>query len=224
HFPGEPREGQVASHWDASPLGLLPGQSATFRFAAYDNNAVSGRGVAYSPSFELKFPSLSEMYQALDQTHAGVQQNLEKLADQTRELQKQLEKLERQAPKPGPTSSPAYERSQEVKNALDHQQEISQQMNKALGDLQKSLEQAAERDAFHEELQRKLNELAELMKQIQSEDFKNALRKMQEALEKMDRRAMEQQIPEWKDRNKEMLSNLERTIDLLKNLRQEEQL
>jgi hypothetical protein len=223
-FPGEPREGQVASHWDASPLGLLPGQSATFRFAAYDNNAISGRGVAVSPTFELRFPSLTEMYHALDETHASVQQNLEKVADQARDLQKQLERMERQAPKPGATSSPAYERSQEMKSALERQQQISEQLNKSLGDMQKSLEQSAERDAFREELQRKMQELADLMKQVQSPEFKAALQKMQEALEHMDRHAMEQQLPEWKDRNKEMLANLERTIELLKNLRQEEQI
>jgi len=223
-FSGEPREGEVQSHWDASGLGLLPGETASFRFAAYDNNAISGRGMALSPVFELRFPSLSEVYKSIEETHAGVQQSLEKLADQTRDLQKTLERMERQAPKPGATSTPAYERSQEMKSALERQQEITQQMNQALSDLKQSLEQAAERDAFKDELQRKMQELTELMKQIQSPEFKEALRKMQEALERMDRRAMEQQLPEWRDQNKEMLGNLERTIELLKNLRQEEQL
>ena len=223
-FAGQPREGEVRSRWDASGLGLLPGESASFRFAAYDNNAISGRGLALSQVFELRFPSLSEVYKSIEETHAGVQQSLEKLADQTRELQKNLERMERQAPKPGAQSSPAYERSQDMKSALERQQEINQQMNQALSDLKQSLEQANERDAFHDELQRKMQELADLMKQIQSPEFKEALRKMQDALERMDRRAMEQQLPEWRDQNKEMLANLERTIELLKNLRQEEQI
>jgi hypothetical protein len=69
-----------------------------------------------------------------------------------------------------------------------------------------------------------MQELAQLMKQIESPEFKEALRKMQEALERLDRRAMEQQLPEWREQNREMLANLQRTIELLKNLRQEEQL
>jgi len=226
-FPGEPREGQVVSHWDASALGLLPGETASFRFALYDNNAVSGRGVGYSPVFELKFPSLSEMYKDLDQTQAGAQQTLEKMADQARDLQKTLERMERQAPRQQPsnsTSNPSFERAQEMKSALERQQQISDQVNQAIGDLKQSLEKGAERDAFRDELQRKMREMSELMKQIQSPEFKNAMKKMQEALEKMDRRAMEQQLPDWREQNKEMLSNLERTIELLKNLRQEEQI
>ena len=226
-FAGQPREGQVVSRWDASTLGLLPGDQASFRFALYDNNAVSGRGVGYSPVFELRFPSLTEMYKNLDQSQASVQQTLEKMADQTRDLQKTLERMERQAPRQQPSSqqsNPSFERAQEMKSALERQQQITQQMNQALGDLQQSLEKGAERDAFREELQRKMREMAELMKQIQSPEFKAAMKKMQDALEKMDRRAMEQQLPEWREQNKEMLANLERTIELLKSLRQEEQL
>ncbi|MEO5617650.1 MAG: hypothetical protein ABIS67_07745 [Candidatus Eisenbacteria bacterium] len=223
-FAGEPREGQVASRWDASQLGLLPGEQASFRFALYDNNRVNGPGVALSPVFELRFPSLGELYRNLDETQAGVQQALEKVAEQTRELQKNLERMERQAPRANATSTPAFERSQEMKSALERQQDISKQMNQAVGELKQSLEQAVERDAFREELQRKLQEMAELMRQIESPEFRETMRKMQEALERMDRRAMEQHLPELREQNKEMLANLERTIELLKNLRQEEQL
>jgi hypothetical protein len=223
-FGGEPREGQLRSRWDASGLGLLPGQEATFRFALYDNNAVSGRGVALSPTFALRFPSLSELYKNIDDTHAGVQQSLEKLSEQTKDLQKTLERMERQTPRPGATQTPAFERSQEMKSAMERQVEITQKMDQALGDLRQSLEQSQEREAFHEELQRKMQQMADLMRQIQSPEFKDALKKMQDALEKMDRRAMEQQLPEWKEQNREMLANLERTLELLKNLRQEEQL
>jgi len=223
-FAGEPREGQIASHWDASSLGLLPGEQASFRFALYDNNRVSGPGVSLSPVFELRFPSLSEMYRNLDESQSNVQQTLEKVAEQTRELQKNLERMERQAPRANTTSQPSFERSQEMKSALERQQQISQQMNQAVGELKKSLEQGTERDAFREELQRKLQEMAELMRQVESPEFREAMRKMQEALERMDRRAMEQQLPEWREQNREMLANLERTIELLKHLRQEERL
>ncbi|TMQ70883.1 MAG: hypothetical protein E6K80_07145 [Candidatus Eisenbacteria bacterium] len=60
------------------------------------------------------------------------------------------------------------------------------------------------------------------MKQIQSPEFKDALKKMQQALENLDRRALEQQMPDWRAQNQELLNNLERTLELLKKLREEE--
>ncbi len=62
------------------------------------------------------------------------------------------------------------------------------------------------------------------MSQIQSPEFKDALKRIQQALENLDQRALDQSMGEWRKQNQEMLNNLERSIDLLKRLREEEKL
>ena len=224
HFPAQPRDAQVAAQWDASHLGLLPGEAATFRFALYDNNRVGGRGVALSPTFQLRFPSLAELYDKIDERQGGVQNTLEKVAEQSRELQKALDRMARQQATPAPQNAQAFERSEELKSALQREQEMSQKLDQAQQELHQSLEQAAERQSFSEELTRKLKEMAELMKQIQSPEFREAMRRLQQALENLDRRQLEQTLPEWRARNQEMLTRLDRSIELLKRLRAEERL
>ena len=224
-FDQKPREARYAGHWDASVLALLPGETATFRFQLFDDNAVSGRGVAVSPTFELRFPSLTELYDHVDQTQSGVQSTLEKAAEKTRELQKSLDRMSRQvAPRGVPSSNPAHERNEELKNALDRQQDISQQIDQASEKLRESIEQAAEREAFNQQIAAKLKEMSELLQQIQSPEFREALKRMREALERLDQRPTEQNLPAWREQNKDMLENLERTLALLKMLRQEEKL
>ena len=224
-FEKQPREARYEGHWDASALALLPGETATFRFELFDDNAVSGRGVAVSPSFELRFPSLAELYEHVDATQGGVQTTLEKAAEKTRELQKSLDHMSRQATQRAtPSTSPTHERSEELKNALDRQQDISQQIDQASEKLRESIEQAAEREAFNQQITAKLKEMAELLQQIQSPEFREALKRMRESLERLDHRPVEQQLPQWRDQNREMLENLERTLALLKLLRQEEKL
>jgi hypothetical protein len=220
-FAGEPREAHVVSHWDAAALGMLPGESATFRFALYDNDAF-GRGVAYSPAYTVRFPSLAELYQHVGDQQQATQGALEKVAEQSRELQKKLDQLSRQAA--ATPNSNSFERREEMKSALDRQQDLSQKLDQASQDLRQSLEQAAERKAFNDELTRRLKELAQLTSQIQSPEFKDALKRIQKALENMDRRALEENLPDWKKQNEQMLSNLERSIELLKRLREEENL
>jgi hypothetical protein len=223
-FGGEPREARFESHWDAAPIGLLPGESASFRLVLFDDNAVSGRGSAVSPVFELRFPSLADLYQNIDDRQQGAQQSLEKVTEQAHELQKTLDKLSRQQPREESAPSSSFERSEELRSALQRQQEIGRQIDQAAQQLQQSIEQAAERDAFHEDLMNKLRQVNELVQQIQSPEFKEALRKMQQALENLDRRALERQMPEWRADNKQLLENLERTLELLKKLREEERL
>jgi hypothetical protein len=223
-FPARPRDARFESSWDASPLGLLPGQSASFRFVLFDDNAVSGRGRAVSPTFELRFPSLADLYQGVDERQAGAQRTLERVAEQARELQKTLDKLARQQPRQESPPSSSFERSEELRSAMQRQTEVGRQIDEATEGLRRSLEQAAERQAFDQELMRKMREVHELLQQIQSPEFKEAMRKMQQALENLDRRSLERQIPEWRAENRELIENLERTLELLKKLREEERL
>ncbi|HTM57194.1 MAG TPA: hypothetical protein VL123_02140 [Candidatus Udaeobacter sp.] len=220
-FAGEPREGHVVSQWDAAALGLLPGESATFRFALYDNDAF-GRGVARSGSYTVRFPSLGELYKNVSDRQQVAEGALEKVAEQARELQKKLDQLSRQAA--ATPSSGSFERHEELKSALDRQQDLAQRADQAAQDLAKSLDQAAERRAFSQDLANKLREMQQLVSQVQSPEFREALKKIQQALEKMDSRAAEQALPDWRKRNQEMMNNVDRSIELLKRLREEESL
>jgi hypothetical protein len=222
-FREEPREARASARWDAAPLALLPGESGAFRFVAFDNARPGARGRAISGEFRVRFPSLGDLYAALDQKQDNVAKALEKAAEQTKELQKSLDKLQRQ-PQAGGQQNPSFERAEEMKKAAERQQSVAQQVNEAAAEMRESLEQAAERQAFQEQLQSKLKEMSELLKEVQSPEFKDALKKMQEALQKMDRRAMEETLPKMQQENKDMLQQLERSLELLKQLREEERL
>jgi hypothetical protein len=222
-FAGGPREIRAGARWDAASLALLPGQSASFRFLLFDD-APGGRGVATSATYELRFPSLAELYQDLERGQESVQGTLEKVADRAQELQKSLDKLARQAPTPAAGSPRSFERQEEVKSAIDRQQDLSRQIDEASRQLREGLEQATERRAFDEQLTRKLRELAQVMDQIQSREFKEAMRRLQEALENTQPRPPEPGLQDWRRQNEQLLKNLERTLDLLKRLRQEERL
>ena len=218
-FAGRPREAEVRARWDATALALLPGETATFRFVLFDD----GRNRSESQVFELRFPSLADLYEQIDETQGGVQKTLEKVVDQAKELQKSLDKLARQQPR-SQTATPAFERSEELKSNLERQQDLAKQLDQAAEGLRESIEKAGEREAFNDELERKLKEMAELMEQVQSKDFREAMKRMQQAMQDLDKQALENQLPEWKQNNKEMLQNLQRTLELLKKLREEERL
>ena len=222
-FRDEPREARAAARWDASALALLPGESGVFRLVAFDNARPGPRGRAVSGEYRLRFPTLTDLYASLEQRQESVAKALERAAEQTREVQKSLERLQRQPQVPG-RQAPSFERAEEMKKAAERQQAVAQQVNEAANEMRESLEQAAERQAFEEQLQKKLREMSEILKDIQSQEFKDALKRMQEALQKMDRRAMEESLPQLQEKNKDLLQQLERSLELLKQLREEERL
>jgi hypothetical protein len=223
-FNARPREARVVSRWDASALALLPGETASFRFELLDDNTIPGPGRAVSPTFQLRFPSLAELYERVDGKQADAQTTFEKVTEKARELQKSLEKLTRQTPRTAQPSTQSFERSEEMKSALERQQELGQRIDDAARQLRESLDESTERRALDEQLTRKMEELNALVREVQSKEFREALKRMQEAMEKMDRKALETELPEWREENQKMLANLERTIELIKKLREEEKL
>jgi hypothetical protein len=222
-FADEPREARANARWDASPLSLLPGESGVFRFVALDNARPGARGRATSAEFRVRFPSLRDLYTSLDKRQDKVAETLEHAQEQTRELQKSLDKLQRTPPSQN-AQTPSFERAAEVKRTAERQQAVAEQVRDAAREMRETLDQATERQAFQEQLQRKLKEMSELLKDVQSPQFKDALKRMQDALEKMDRRAMEESLPKLQQENKDMLQQLQRSLELLKQLREEERL
>ncbi len=221
---GGAREAHVSKAWDASAVALLPGETASFRFALWDNDGF-GRNVARSAVFELRFPSLADLYDHVDQQQSDAQKSLEQVQQQAKELQKSLDQMSRQAPAPQSGSQPqSFERREEMQKSLDRQQALSKQIDQASQQLRESLAQAAERHAFDEQLTRKLQEMAQLLDHIQSKDFRDALQKLQQAMQQLDRRSADQSLQQWKQQNQELMKNLERTVELLKKLREEEHL
>lgn len=222
-FAGAPREAEVEHRWDASVLGLLPGQVAAFRFELDDNNVVSGPGRAVSPVFQVRFPSLADLYDRVDQRQSEAQSALKAVAEQAKDLQKSIDKLSHDV-RPAPAPGTNFEKREELKSALARQQDLAKRIEDTAREVHESLAEAAERQVFDDQVMRKLQEIGELMKQIQSQELKDAVRKLQESLEKMDRRDLTQNLQQWRDENQRMLQNLERTAQLLKELREEEKL
>src|SRR5439155_12781214 len=141
-FTGAPREAALQRAWDASALALLPGESGSFRLVLEDNNVVSGPGRAVSPEFEVRFPALSELYRNIEERQGGAQKSLEKVAEQARELQKTLDKLNREV-RATTTDPGSFEKSEELKSALQRQAELSQQVDASVQQVRQSLEMAA---------------------------------------------------------------------------------
>ncbi len=221
-FPAVPREVEAAGRWNAGGLGLLPGESAAFRFQLFDDDAF-GRGVAVSPVFQLRFPSLAELYENIERGQDSVRSTLDETARHARELQESLDRIARQAPA-DPAQSRSFERREEVRGALDRQQEMSRRLDEAADQLRESLAQAAERRAFDERLMDRMRELARVMDEIQSPELRAALQRLQQSLDGVTPRTPETGLRDWQRQSREMLRNIERTLELLQRLRQEEKL
>lgn len=225
-WSGEPNETQAAAIWDLSPLGLLPGQEVTFFLEVRDNDRVSGPKATRSPPLVVRFPLLSEIYEEIEAEHATAADQLERARRDAEELARQVEDANRELDRqrPGRQSGSSWEKQQAARDVAERQQEIADRLSEMQESFERAAESAAEHDVFRQEILAKMQEIARLMRELESPELRDAMQKLQEAIENSDRRAMEEAMRQLELNQKELLENLERTKELLERIRQEERL
>ena len=76
------RSVSVAYTWDVDPIGIFPGEVLAYYVQALDNDNVSGPNIGKSPTYTLRFPSLSELYDSVATDQETEQRGLEDLVDE----------------------------------------------------------------------------------------------------------------------------------------------
>ena len=215
NWPDQPRDASAGVDWDASQLALLPGQSATFHLELADN----GPNVTVSRTFSLRFPLLSELYKTLEQQHDSTTASLEQTARDQKELQKQVEDLAKSLQNERQVD---WEKQQAAKDAAEKQKQLADQVSKAADALEQRASTAEEHKAYEDQLLAKMQELSKLVADLKNEDMKRALDELSKKVGQMDPRQLQQQLKDLAQQQKETLAGLERSIELMKKLRQEE--
>ena len=218
-WPERPREASLGADWDASPLGLLPGKSATFHFELRDNDAVGGPNVTVSRTFTLRFPLLSELYDAMGEQHEETQAALEETKKKAEEVARQTEALARSLQNERELT---WEKKQAAREAAEAQKELARQIAEQAEALEQQASAASERQAYQQQLLDKMQELSKLVSELQNEELRRSLEELNQRIEKTDPRQLQQQMKDLAQQQKEMLEGLERSIELMKKIRQEE--
>ena len=177
---------------DVSDWELLPGDEVRYYARATDNAPGSQRST--TREYVLRMPDASELRRGAQEQLEEMAQRLEELAaeaDQKAEETKDLERAgaanrdpEQNAPgKPAPGEEMGFQEKEEIRKALEGQQELTGQVDSLRAELealQKAMEEAGQADPS---LKEDLKELQELLAQIASEQLEQRLEELAEGLD-----------------------------------------
>ncbi|MBU2689376.1 MAG: hypothetical protein KJ970_00485 [Candidatus Eisenbacteria bacterium] len=215
------REARITYPWDLEDLGLLPGTEVSFFFELSDNDAVLGPKITRSAMFTIRFPSLAEMYTQLEEEQEQDIFDLGEMLDVQEKLQDDLEEISRELKKETELS---WEKQQEIQEFLQDQKNLGERLEEVAQSLNQSLEQMEQQSLFTPEMASKLQQIRELVNEIQSEEFHEYMNAMQEAMNNLSRRDLEQAMEDFKFSQQDLQKGLDRTLELLKRLMAEEKL
>jgi len=146
---------------------------------------------------------------------------LPKLVQHQAGIQEKSEELERDM---GRTRELPWEKGQDIQKTLEGQQALREQIDKVAEKLGQDADKLSQSRSLNAELVQKLNELHQLLNQLHDQSILRAMQKVQDALKKMNPQDLERAMKEMKLTQEDVVRNLEKTIELLKQIKMEEKL
>ena len=209
------RSVSVAYRWDVDRIGIFPGEVLAYYVQALDNDNVSGPNIGKSPTYTLRFPSLSELYDSVATEQETEQQGLEDLVDEQADATGLIDTLLGKIRK---SQELTFNDENLMQQVLENQKEIEQAAKQLVEDMQQTAEDMEQKQLFDPETIQKYQELQELMEQALSEEHKEILRKLSEALAKQQVSEQERSMMEANLSQEQFLQQLERAKSLYEQI------
>jgi hypothetical protein len=207
--------------WDLGGYSLLPGEEVEYQVGAVDGDAIDGPQTTWSDAHRLRFPSASEILASMEHDRDETIESLSQAWRDASELQQKAEDLSRDV---GRSHELSWEQRQEVQKTLDGQEQLRQSIDKTAEQLSQDAEKLSQSRMVSAELIQKLQELHQLLSQIKDQALRQSMERLRDAMKKMTPQEVERALQSMKLSQQDILKNLERTIEMLKQIRTEERL
>ncbi|MXV77299.1 hypothetical protein F4X73_06670 [Candidatus Poribacteria bacterium] len=201
--------------WDIAPIGLFPGETLSYYVQATDTDDVSGPNIGKSRTFTLRFPTLDELYEDIAAEQETEQQSLDELYDEQAEATSAVENILEKIRK---FKDLSLTDKKLLKQVVESQQQIEEKANDLIDSMQQTTTDMEKNELFEPETIQKYQELQELMKEALTEEQREILKKLGEALAKQELSQQESDLTQANFNQEQFQQQLERLKSLYEQL------
>ena len=202
-------------------ISAVPGDEIEVFVEVFDNDAYMGYKSSRSNVVLLRFPSLSEQYEALEESQDGAEEELGNLLDEAESVRERFEELRDELRK-NPESD--WQNNREIEQLQEEQQRIEERVEEFTNEIQNLVEQMEENGLVSEETLQMYEELKKVSDEINSPELMEALDELKAAMEQMNLEAMQEAVDKFEFSEDQYQKRLERTLDLFKQFKMQQSL
>lgn len=202
--------------WDLSTLNLLPGDEVLYHAEIYD---IVGNS-SITRTYGIYFPTMEEIYADISEKETMIEQNLTELQTKHSDEMEEIAELQQQLMKERTLSWAEKEKLREI---IKSEESIVEKIEDWQQELERTLEKLENGILLDQESLERLNEISKILQEIAPDELKNALQKVQDALENRPE-DLQRALENVKQNQQELARALERTLEILKRFQQEEKL
>ena len=206
---------------ETTSLDPVPGDVIEYFVRVRDNDAWAGYKAAQTAPRFLRTPSLAERYESLREEQEGVESRLLDILDQAEQLDEQFDELRDEVRN---KQRADWEDQRQLGQIEQQQQRMEEQVNDLVQQVE-SMNRTAERNnLLSDETLSLYQELQEVVEEIDSPEFREAMAQLQEAIAELDLAQVQEAIEQFEFSETQYRQRLERTLELFKNLRAQQSL
>lgn len=214
------KEDDVYYVWDLSPLYLTEGETISFYAEVFDNDNVSGPKSSRTKEIKIIVPSLDEIFQSAENNQQNTINDLQETLKEAEKLQNEMKKISDDLKQNSREIN--WQEKEKIEKATEKFQQIGNKLNEIsqkLSDVQKEL---MKNNLLSEETLSKYNELQKLLEQLNNDELKLAIKRMQDALKNLMRENVQMSLEDLKANEEYIKNSIERTLNLLKRIQVEQ--
>ncbi len=207
--------------WDLADIRLLPEDIIYYFAEVWDNDRISGPKQSISKVYTARFPSIYEIYEEVANAQEGDLANLEEVLSDSKELKEKLDEIAREL---NQQKEMDWLKKQDLEELAESQGAMQQEIEEVRQNLQEMIERMEGNQMLSLETLQKYQELQQLFEEIMTPELQRALDKLRESFEQLDENKLKQAVSQMQTSQDKLLQNLERTINLLKQIQLEQDL
>ncbi len=208
-------------YFDFSNLQVKSSDVLTYFFEIRDNDYVNNYKSTFSNKFSHQILSTNELNEQVNNDNKEIKDALSKSTESAQKLQQEIDALYKDILE---QKKGSWQNQDKLNNILDKHQQLEQKLEQ-LSELNQEKINKQNALEVDPELLDKQQQIQDLMQKLLSEEMKEIMQQMQEMLDKLkDNKKIDQDIDQMKLDNEEVKKELDRTLELFKQIEFEQKL
>lgn len=202
-------------------LSISPGENLSYFFEVYDNDEINGFKRSKTPTYLLSVPDFKEIVAQTSKNDQNINSSLRNQMNEIDQIQKEIDRLRNEMIN---TDNVTWEQKESLKNLLEKQQRVEKRIEELKKERELNERMNNQLTEKEQSLLEKQKELDKLFDEVVNEELTKLMQQIQEELDKLDKDEMFEKLDEMSFEMEDMEMNLDRALELFKQLQIERML
>ncbi len=209
-------------NWDLTSLGLLPGDVCEYHIEVLDNDIYKGPKIGKSRTYKVFFPTMEQIYEEVKTQEQVMEKGLEDVVERLKKAGERLENIMKNM-ETGKETVASFEQIKGIQEEMESYKDIKKELQELARQLDNTIAKMENTLFIDRELMEKIEQVRRLFSEIETEEMREALKKLEDAIDKHPEK-LASALKNFKLSEEELRKRIERTLALLERFKKEEDL